>query len=144
MISTSSDPSNARNAASFRLDDGTSFIGVAPAVVRSVRAGLRFPIDRMLAEGALFLPEEMEHKWAIYFHRGQMIFIRSWTRQVLVVAEVQTDGDHVELTTVRGVFETENEEPSFTVRVLNYLLRSHALDTVYPAPLPPGMEADPQ
>src|SRR5262249_47213351 len=34
-------------------------------------------------------------------------------------------------------------EPQFTVRVLDFLLRSHALDLVYPAPLPPGLAEDP-
>ena len=36
------------------------------------------------------------------------------------------------------------KEREFTVRVLDYLLRSHALDTVYPVPLPTDMESDPQ
>ena len=34
--------------------------------------------------------------------------------------------------------------PEFAARVLDYLIRSHALDTVYPAPLPDGMADNPQ
>lgn len=143
MISMSGDPKCANNAMSFWQDDGTSFIGIEPAGIRTVAVGLRFPIDRMLADGALFIPSEMEHKWAIYFHRGQMIFIRSWLRQVRVIAELQAHRDHVEVTALRGTFVALDEEPSFSVRALDYLLRSHALKAVYPAPLPPGMEADP-
>jgi hypothetical protein len=45
---------------------------------------------------------------------------------------------------VRGAFVSEDEEPEFTVRVLDFLLRSHALDLVYPAPLPEGMESAPE
>src|SRR5205085_10906805 len=40
-------------------------------------------------------------------------------------------------------FASEDEAPEFTVRVLDFLLRSHALDIVYPAPLPYGEEQDP-
>lgn len=48
------------------------------------------------------------------------------------------------ITEVRGAFGAENEKPELTARTLDYLLRSHALDAVYPAPLPARMEKDPQ
>jgi len=143
-MSTSADRRCAENAISFMQDDGTSFIGAQPVGTRTVAAGLRFPIDQRLADGALFIPTEMEHKWAIYFHRGQMLFIRSWLRQVQVVAQTQAQGDSIEVTTVRGAFVADDEESSFTIRVLDFLLRTHALDIVYPAPLLPGMQAGPR
>src|SRR5215212_1190904 len=70
-LSTSRDPQCARNALSFGQDDGLGFVGVAPPVRRQVPVGLRFRIDRTLADGALFLPSAMEHKWALYFHQGR-------------------------------------------------------------------------
>ena len=143
MMSTSTDPQCASNAASFAHDDGTGFIGQEPPVRRAVEARLRFPVDRYLADGVLFLPREMEHKWAIYYHRGRIVCVRSWLRQVRVVARIESHADHVEIVEVRGMFTGEDEEPQFTVRVLDYLLRSHALGTVYPAPLPVGLETDP-
>lgn len=143
MMSTSTDRQCASNAVSFAHDDGTSFIGQEPPVTRVVKADLRFPIDRFLADGVLFIPREMEHKWALFYHRGQIICVRSWLRQVSAVARVETHPDHVEIVAVNGTFTGEDEEPQFTVRVLDYLLRSHALDTVYPAPLPVGLEMDP-
>ena len=98
MLSTSSDPRCASNALSFGQDDGTSFIGQEPPVGRSVEAGLRFPIDRVLADGVLFIPREMEHKWALFHHRGEIICVRSWLRQVQAVARVEAHGDHVVIT----------------------------------------------
>ncbi len=143
MLSTSKDPQCAANAMSFAQDDGTGFIGVKPRVTRQVAVGLRFRIDRLLADGALFLPSEMEHKWALYFHQGQIICIRSWLRQVEIVADTRIAGDFLEITAIQGAFVSEDEDPSFTARLLDFLLRSHALDLVYPAPLPPGIEEDP-
>ena len=61
-----------------------------------------------------------------------------------MVARVEEHQDHAEITAVRGTFGAEDEDPDLTVRVLDYLLRSHALDTVYPAPLPAGMEQEPR
>jgi hypothetical protein len=144
MLSTSTDPQCASNAVSFGQDDGTSFIREEPPVRRIVETSLRFPIDRILADGVLFAPREMEHKWALFYHGGQIICVRSWLRKVNAVAYVEQRQDHVEITQVRGTFVDEDEEPQFTIRVLDYLLRSHALNTVYPAPLPVGTEADPQ
>jgi Ankyrin repeats (3 copies)/Ankyrin repeat len=144
MLSTSTDPQCASNASSFGQDDGTSFIGEEPPVRRIVDASLRFPIDRILADGVLFAPTEMEHKWALFYHGRQIICVRSWLRKVMVIACVEQRQDHVEITQVRGTFGADDEEPQFTIRVLDYLLRSHALGTVYPTPLPAGTEADPK
>jgi hypothetical protein len=144
MLSTSADPQCASNAVSFGQDDGSSFIGEEPPGPRVAEASLRFPIDRMLADGVLFVPREMEHKWALLYHRGEVICVRSWLRKVQVVARVEQRDDHVEITQVRGTFGAEDEEPEFTSRILDYLLRSHALDTVYPAPLPTRLESDPR
>ena len=89
MLSTSTNPQCAVNAISFGGEDGTCFIGVEPEPATSVPAALRYPIDRYLADGALFLPRAMEQKWAIFLHRGRVIFVRSWTRQVTAVADVE-------------------------------------------------------
>ena len=144
MLALSADPKCAQNAMSFGQDDGTSFIGIEPAGLVSIPVGLRFPIDRILADGALFVPSQMEHKWAIYFHREHMIFIRSWRRKVQVVARIETQGDYIEVAELRGHFAESEEEPSRTRRVLDFLLRSHALNTVYPAPLPRARKPIPQ
>ncbi len=143
MLSMSTDPRYATNAVSYGQDDGTSFIGQRPPVTRVTEASLRFPIDRMLADGVLFIPREMEHKWALFYHLGKIICVRSWLRKVQAVAHVEQRDNSVEITQVIGTFGAEDEEQEFTLRILDYLLRSHALDTVYPAPLPTGMELDP-
>lgn len=144
MLSASSDPQCAANVVSFEQDDGIGFIGKGPPVTRSVEANLRFPIDRLLADGVLFMPREMEQKWALFYHRGEIICVRSWLRQVQAIARVGEYQDHVDVTAVRGTLTAEDEDPELTLRLLDYLLRSHALDIVYPAPLPVGMEKEPQ
>jgi hypothetical protein len=143
-LATSSDRQCAENAVSYSQDDGAGFIGKEPPVTRSIEANLRFPIDRLLAEGVLFLARQMEHKWALFYHRREIICVRSWLRQVKAIARVEEHQDHVEVTAIRGTFDAEDEDSEFTVRVLDYLLRSHALGEVYPAPLPAGKEEYPR
>ncbi len=143
LVSMSANAECAMNAISYGGEDGRAFGGAKPTVERVVNAGLRFRLDRFLADGVLFNPSVMEEKWALYYHGGQILCVRSWLRQVVAVAEVRCADEQVEVHTVRGVLTDESEPPSFTERVLDYLLRSHALDVAYPAPLPAGLECDP-
>ena len=82
VVSTSANPERAHNAISFGGDDGTSFVGVSPPSASVAPASIRFRVDRLLADGILFTPEKMEHKWAIFYHQTKVICVRSWTRQV--------------------------------------------------------------
>lgn len=144
MLSSSSDPQCAANAISFGQEDGITFIGEDPPSSRVIEASLHFPIDRILADGVLFIPREMEHKWAIFYHRGEIICVRSWLRKVQLIARLEQHPDSINITEVQGTFGGEDEEPELTIRILDYLLRSHCLGTVYPAPLPPGAEDNPR
>ena len=144
MISTSADPQCAANALSFDHDDGSAFEQAEPFVPRVIGAMIPFRVDGVLPDGALFRPREMEHKWAIFHRRGRIFFVRSWTRKVHVIAELASREDSVQVTRLNGVFTDEDESPLFTTMAADFLLRSHALGMVYPAPLPEGMEASPQ
>jgi hypothetical protein len=148
MLSTSADPQCAANALSFDHDDGSAFEQAEPLVKRVIGAMIPYRVDGPLADGALFRPREMEHKWAI-FHRqsqhrqGRIFFVRSWTRQLRVIADLAPREGGVQITRLNGVFADEDEHPLFTTMTADFLLRSHALGMTYPAPLPEGMEASP-
>jgi len=137
-MSSSSDPCCAANAISFGSDDGTGFIGRPPIVDRAVKADLHFSSERILADGVLFAPRQMEEKWALFYHRQRIICVRSWTRQVWAIAAVEPHDGYVRIASIRGVLTGPDEEPEMTARVLEFLLISHALDMVFPAPLPRG------
>jgi hypothetical protein len=145
MLSTSKDPECAQNAISYSQDDGTGFANDVPEVSRVLSSELRYRFDRVLAPGALFIPAVMEHKWALYYHGGRILFIRSWTRKVMATAEVECGNEGIaRVASVRGAFVSENEESEFTLRALDYLIRSHALGIVFPAPLPLEFEKSPK
>jgi hypothetical protein len=144
LISTSSDPQCAANAISYGSDDGSAFEHKRPLVGRVIGAMIPFRVEGPLADGALFRPWQMEHKWAIFHRGGRILFVRSWTRKLHVIAELSPGDGSVEIKRLNGVFTEEEESPLFTTMVADFLLRSHALGMVYPAPLPEGMEESPQ
>jgi hypothetical protein len=86
----------------------------------------------------------MEHKWALFYHRQEVICVRSWTRKVQATAHVEPRGRFVEITSIDGTLVADDEEPELTIRMLDYLLRSHALGACYPVPLLPGLGEDPK
>ena len=143
MISTSADPQCAANAISFGGDDGSAFAADEPASPRLIGALLRFRVNAPLADGALFRPREMEHKWAIFHHQQRILFVRSWTRKLHAIAELSSGEGYVEVRKISGVFVDEEEHPLFTTMMVDFLLRSHVLGMVYPAPLPEGLEQTP-
>jgi hypothetical protein len=143
MLSASLDPQCAANAASFSGEDGACFMGVPPDSTRTSAASLRFKIEGTLFDGVLFNPSVMEHKWALYFLGGRIICVRSWHRRVVAVAETRIDNGFLEVTAIHGAFVSEDESPDYSERVLDFLVRSHVLREVYPAPLPDDIAADP-
>jgi hypothetical protein len=144
ILSSSKDPQCAANAISYGQDDGTAFIDQEPVSAQIIPSDLTYPISGQLHDGVLFLPQQMEHKWAIFYRNGEVIVVRGWLRRVYLAARTEQQGNLLRILEIRGTFGTENETPDFTSRTLDFLLRTHALNLPYPAPLPPGMESDDQ
>jgi Ankyrin repeats (3 copies)/Ankyrin repeat len=141
MLSSSQDPRMATNAISYSGEDGTTFFGLKPNSQKTINVNIPLPIDKSLQAGVLFIPNTMEHKWAIYFDGEYLIFVRSWLREVFVIAKTTQKNDELVVEQIIGEF-TQDESPEFTTAVLNFLLLSHSNEEIIPAPLPSDLESD--
>ncbi len=141
MLSTSKDPKIASNAISYNQEDGLIFLNQKPISNKSIESNLSFPIDSKLENGVLFIPSTMENKWAMYFHQNKILFIRSWLREVFVIAETTQDNDQLIVNKINGEF-TDNESKEFTESVLKFLIHSHILKETVPAPIPINLKND--
>jgi ankyrin repeat protein len=135
MLSTSQNPQMAANAVSYRADDGMTFIHQEPHSKNTITADISFNVDPILTPGVLFTPTVMEHKWAIFFHQSKIIFVRSWLRQVAVIAHTAQHDGHITLHTITGQF-SDDDTPAFVRAIIQFLLISHVIGEVFPAPLP--------
>jgi len=143
VTATSRDRQMAENAVSFRNEDGRSFLRARPEGPVTP-AALRYPTEGMLADGVLFNPPDMDHKWALYVLDGRIVVVRSWQRKVTAVADVRQQGDEVVIGPIRGAFGSR-EDAGFTVCALDFLLRTHVLGEAWPVPeLAPADEAEHQ
>lgn len=134
MISTSQNPQMATNAISYGGEDGTFFWRKEPQNKSTITCNFSIPIDKSLQPGVLFIPETMEHKWAIYFDGENLIFVRSWLREVFVTAKTTQKDNKLIVNSIKGEF-TENESPEFKIGILRFLLISHSIAEIVPAPL---------
>lgn len=139
MLSSSKDPQMATNAISYGAEDGRSFWKQEPKNQKSITCNFSILIDKSLQPGVLFIPETMEHKWAIYFDGENLIFIRSWLREVFVIAKTSQNENKLIIENIKGEF-TENESPEFTIAILRFLLISHSIGEIIPTPLPIELE----
>ena len=76
-LSMSRDAQMAQNAVSYGGEDGSSFAAERPASARRVDATLRFRAPERLVDGSLFIPREMEDKWALFVAGGELVCVRS-------------------------------------------------------------------
>ncbi len=134
MGSTTFDPRCEQNALSYGLEDGSSFVGEKPDEDFTHPISLSFRIGEDFQDGALFRPNEMEQKWAIFHHQNKMFFVRSWKREVAVIAKTRQEGGCLYLESLHGDF-TGDEDPVLNERIADFLLKSHVLHLQIPAPI---------
>lgn len=135
LNSYTTDPEMAQNAASYGIDQGDSFAGQEPEPAPQIAGELRLRAPEKLVDGALFTPEEMEDKWALFIVEGELVVVRSWKRKVQLRAKLEVDGGELRIHGIRGFLTRDGEPEAYTLRALEFLLRTHALDQAWPAPL---------
>ena len=108
MVSGTGNEQAALNARSYGGEDGSSFEDEAPPSDLETAVNLEYRCASPLLNGMLFTPARMEDKWAIYLRSNRIIFVRSWMRQVLAVAELEASGDRMTVTRIRGDFGQAN------------------------------------
>lgn len=141
MVSTSTDEHAAKNVMSFRSEDGRGFVAQPSSQEPMLDLRLSYHCDGLLADGALFSPARMEHKWAIYHHREHVVVVRSWTREVVLTARTVVGDGRLDLVDGSGDLG-HGGAPELTRATLDFVIRSHALGEVLPAPLPPELADD--
>lgn len=134
-LSMSRDPKMAENAMSYGGENGSSFAATGLASPRRVEASLVFRAPEHLLDGALFIPGEMEDKWALFIQAQTLLLVRSWRREVLLRAALRVEGESLLIGPLEGFVSAEDEPEEYTRRAVDFILRTHALRSPWPAPL---------
>jgi hypothetical protein len=141
MIASSKDPVFAENALSYAAEDGLVFWNRIPEGKINSKINLSYKIDEKLEAGVLFSPDCMEHKWAIFFDGENIIVVRSWLRELVFLAKTEQKDNVLTVHEIMGQI-SDSDTPNFIAALFNFLILSHCLSEVVPAPLPVGLEND--
>lgn len=142
-ISTTSDENIAQSFIEGRTSEGTEHAGCLPEDAVALDCSLTYELAWPIKEGVLFRVTEMEDKWDIFHHGDRLLFVRSWTGTLALVAEIEQDGTAA---AIRRVWASSKmaQESGLLVRQIDYLVRSHVLGRVAAHPLPSGLPRDTQ
>jgi len=124
-------------------ETGARFASWTPAAEATVTAcDLSFAVDPGgPPDGALFRPRVLEEKWGLYVCGDHIIGVRAWTAEPAFRLTLIRQGDTCRVTSVAGELGDGGDaatDPDHRARVVDYLLRSHGLGEILPAPLPVG------
>jgi ankyrin repeat protein len=147
MVSTTSNPTYAENATSWFGKDGYAYKNHRPQPAGSVTpCDLRYPIPHPFPDGRWYCPESMEQKWVLYHFENQLYVIRSWSQHLFAVARTRSEFGSLFITDFEGTISGESQGVTAEeeIRLLDFLIRSHALDLRVPVPVPASFPRDKQ
>lgn len=145
MTASSTDADAAHQFMALRESDGSHLFGKRPSNPVRVDVSMSYPIDLkdLPDRGMIFRAASMEEKWDIAIDDGVLSFARSWTGDVVYNCDIRRENDvYLVSTLVLSDDLIENDDVSYHVHVVNFLLWSHVFDIVYPHPLPHGADSD--
>lgn len=143
-FSTTSDRSIAQRFLQLRTSDGRETLGQLPQPCLTQKSELLFSYPTATSasapEGPLYLAREMEEKWDLFVHDRRLYIRRSWTGQLLHVAELQITAGTLHLTRLHSHADLMDDDPAYARTVVHFLLHSHlGGTTTVPFPILPRL-----
>lgn len=133
LISTSSDPRSAATAMSWS-SKLVADLELALTSADSLACELRYRAQRDLPDGWLYVPLQMEDKWAIAYRGATISLIRGWTGEVKAAGRVRRDGDDLVVERLDLADDTLRMfgDP---IETFDWIVRAHALGQHVPLPI---------
>lgn len=144
LVSTTASIDIAARFTSLRSSSGDLLDRIQLPHVLETPNGLRFPFDGAgQPNGPVFRARIMEEKWDLFVRGGRLFCLRSWTGDPVYAAQlVWTTGEWTiaEVSRAQGI----DEDPSRSIQVVDYLVKSHLYNLAAPHPLKTTLRGDDQ
>ena len=143
-IAMTADPRVAPSFADARTSTGAEHTGHLPDGAVALACVLTYELATPVEAGSVYRAAAMEDKWDIFHQDNRLVFCRSWTGLLALVAEVRQDGSTLAVQRVWAALDLVHGDASLAVRQVDYLIRSHVLGHTAPHPLPGSLPTEPQ
>ena len=137
MLALTADQKVARAFVEHRQDDGEAYRDKLPADANELAVSHTYKELEPPPDGPVFKAIQMEDKWDIYYLHGAFQFVRSWTGDLVITAEVRIEDKDMH---IEKIHTGQTDDPEFALKVVDYLLKSHCLDMIVPHPLPDAVK----
>ena len=124
MLSTTKDARVAELFTIRRRDDGQNYVGQLPKQPVEVSCNLRYSQPSNPGEGVVFCAAQMEDKWDIYLRQGRLYFVRSWTGELIAVADVRFEA--AEMVVSHAITHSEHGAGPYAIQLIDFLIKSYA------------------
>ena len=144
MLAVTQDSTVADSYARLRGSTGEEYRGRSPEDARTCECDLRYPHKGDTRDGPIFKAEVMEDKWDIYLYDSHLYFARSWTGKLEYRAMIDFHDDVAHVVGVEARKEVVENDPSYPIAAVDYLIRSHLYRLPAAHPLPKSIGRDPR
>jgi hypothetical protein len=141
-FSVAQDQKIAERYTHLRFSTGVEYRGRTPEDSKTCACDLRYALKEQPRDGPVFKSEVMEDKWDIYLYEGHLYFTRSWTADLAYKAAIAFRNDEVNVLSVEARGDLVEGDPSYSVAVVDYLIRSHLYGLPVPHPLPKSVRQE--
>jgi hypothetical protein len=147
MASYTDDPQIIANFFGLRRSKASDLAGKEPAEPMVVPCKFSIACGALtegaLLDGPLFLAPEMEHKWDFFALGGKVYTRRSWTGQVVHVADAEPlNNGRLAFGKVACAANSVFDDANFAVAQLHFLLSTYLERRLRPFPIPPVQAQD--
>lgn len=123
-----------------RRDDGAELRGLRPDDATAIACRLQYPLEPDDAgDGWRFRAESLEERWDVLSIADAWVFARSASGRVVYRAPRRVAGSFAFVESIEAEGDAARADPSFCVREVDYLVKSHLFDFGVPHPLPRGL-----
>lgn len=144
MRAVTNDQKIAESFLSLRRTIGAEYKGKLPEEAIESACDLRYEYAGEVAEGMLYKSSQMEEKWDIYLYGDKIYFCRSWTGDLVLVAEFSTTGSEIVISKVWASKEVAESDEGLARQQVDYLIKSHVMRRAVPHPLPENLPREPE
>jgi hypothetical protein len=136
MMSFTSDPQVVANFFGLRNTRSDELAGMAPVEPLRIEGDFSIARSAPLLDGPLFVAPEMEYKWDFYSHESKLYVRRSWTGQIIHVAEVEWDASGgLAIGSIVSGSEFVYGNAEYAKAQLHFLLSTHLGRQLKPFPI---------
>ena len=144
LLATTDKQAIAESYLSLRNSVGDEYKIKLPEQAGELACDLRYAYPGEVSEGVLFKAKQMEEKWDIYLYGDRIYFCRSWTGELIFVAEFSGTGTEIVIGRIWATKEGADTDEQLAIRQVDYLIKEHLFNRHVPHPLPGSIPNEPQ